>query len=75
MASMEEPGFRDLLVRARAGVGKRRGAFITCVAISLLMMLPLVWLVRSSFMEMGQIFIFPPEWIPNPLRLENYPKR
>ena len=74
MASLDEPGFKELLVRARAGVGKRRGAFLTCVAISLLMMLPLAWLVRSSFMEMGQIFIFPPEWIPNPLRLENYPE-
>ena len=36
--------------------------------------LPFVWLVRSSFMEMGQIFIFPPEWIPRPFTWQNYPE-
>lgn len=74
MASIEGPGFKDLLISPRAGVGKRRSVFLICVIISLLMMLPLAWLVRSSFMEMGQIFIFPPEWVPNPFRFENYPE-
>ncbi len=36
--------------------------------------IPFVWLLRSSFMEMGQIFIFPPEWIPDPFRWQNYPE-
>jgi multiple sugar transport system permease protein len=40
---------------------------------SLFMLLPLVWLVRSSFMTLRQIFIFPPQWIPNPFQPENYP--
>ncbi len=34
---------------------------------------PFVWLVRSSVMEMWQIFITPPEWIPNPWAWHNYP--
>ena len=33
---------------------------------------PLIWLVRSSFMTIGQIFIVPPQWIPSPIRLENF---
>ncbi len=37
------------------------------------MLLPLVWLVRSSVMNIGQIFIFPPEWIPEPWQWKNYP--
>ena len=37
------------------------------------MLMPLLWLVRSSFMGLGQIFIFPPEWIPDPWRWDNYP--
>ena len=37
------------------------------------MLMPLVWLVRSSFMELNQIFIFPPVWIPEPFTFENYP--
>jgi len=36
--------------------------------------LPFMWLIRSSFMEMGQIFIFPPEWIPRPFTWQNYPE-
>ena len=35
---------------------------------------PFVWLVRSSFMEMSQIFVIPPEWIPRPFVWENYPE-
>jgi multiple sugar transport system permease protein len=37
-------------------------------------MLPFIWLLRSSFMELGQIFILPPEWIPKPFRWQNYPE-
>jgi multiple sugar transport system permease protein len=37
------------------------------------MMFPLVWLLSSSFKDSGRIFVFPPEWIPNPWRPENYP--
>ena len=38
------------------------------------MLVPFVWLVRSSFMTLGQIFIFPPEWVPRPWRWQNYPE-
>lgn len=37
------------------------------------MILPLAWLVRSSFMTLDQIFAFPPEWIPDPWNWQNYP--
>ncbi len=37
------------------------------------MLVPLAWLVRSSFMDLRQIFIFPPEWLPDPWRWDNYP--
>ncbi|SCY79212.1 carbohydrate ABC transporter permease [Alkaliphilus peptidifermentans] len=35
-------------------------------------LMPLVWLVRSSFMTTGQIFVTPPVWIPKPFKPENY---
>jgi multiple sugar transport system permease protein len=38
------------------------------------MLLPLAWLFRSSIMTPGQIFTFPPEWIPNPFAWQNYPE-
>ncbi|MBE2240788.1 MAG: carbohydrate ABC transporter permease [Caldilineaceae bacterium] len=36
------------------------------------MSLPFVWLVSSSFKPEEKIFVFPPEWIPNPFRPQNY---
>ena len=47
--------------------------YIILILGSLFMLMPLVWLVRSSFMELNQIFIFPPVWIPKPFTFENYP--
>ena len=41
---------------------------------SFLMLLPLLWLVRSSVMTLDQIFRFPPEWIPAPFAWQNYPE-
>lgn len=48
--------------------------YLLCLVGSVLMLFPLVWLVRSSVMDLGQIFIFPPEWIPRPWRFQNYPE-
>lgn len=39
---------------------------------SVTMIVPLVWLVRSSLMSESQIFLFPPQWIPNPFTWSNY---
>jgi len=41
---------------------------------SALMLMPLLWLVRSSLMDNAQIFVFPPEWIPRPFQWRNYPE-
>lgn len=39
---------------------------------AIVMSMPFVWLVSSSFKPLEKIFIFPPEWIPNPFRPQNY---
>lgn len=72
MAAFEETSFKDLIVRQRPGVAQRRFVLLICTLIGLMMMLPLAWLIRSGFMDMGQIFIFPPEWIPDPVRWDNF---
>lgn len=36
------------------------------------MALPFVWLLSSSLKVENDIFNFPPEWIPNPVRFQNY---
>ncbi len=58
---------------ARRRLGKT-AVYLLCILGSVLMLIPLAWLVRSSVMSLGQIFTFPPEWIPSPWRWENYPQ-
>lgn len=41
---------------------------------ALVMVIPFVWMVSTSFKELAQVFVYPPEWIPNPFVWENYPK-
>ena len=64
---------RPLGRTARARIGAL-SAYLLLLTGSVVMLIPLVWLVRSSFMGLGQIFIFPPEWIPDPWHWDNYPK-
>jgi multiple sugar transport system permease protein len=33
---------------------------------------PFVWMISTSLKTQDQLFVFPPEWIPNPIRLSNY---
>jgi len=67
--------------QARKGVllGKRARRLIgSAIAYALLtlggllMLLPFAWLVSSSLKGPNEIFVLPPEWIPNPPRWSNY---
>jgi multiple sugar transport system permease protein len=53
---------------ARAGL-----CFLVGLVIAVVLTTPFAWLVRSSLMDAGQIFEFPPAWIPHPLVWSNYP--
>jgi multiple sugar transport system permease protein len=53
--------------------GRKWLVFVTCLAISVVLMAPFAWLVRSSLMDAGQVFEFPPRWIPSPFVWSNYP--
>jgi len=39
-----------------------------------LMVLPFIWMLSSSLKAEGDIFLFPPQWIPQPIEWGNYPK-
>jgi len=41
---------------------------------SLMFILPLFWALSSSFKSDYQVMQFPPQWIPSPLRWQNYPE-
>ncbi|HTC22021.1 MAG TPA: hypothetical protein VK859_14285, partial [bacterium] len=59
---------------------KRRTEKITKIVVSILliigslvMMLPIFWMLSTSFKTRTDVFAVPPVWIPVPLHFENYP--
>lgn len=50
-------------------------AFITYVLLysgAVLILTPFIWMISTSLKSKADIFIFPPQWIPNPVQWENY---
>jgi multiple sugar transport system permease protein len=45
---------------------------IALVVIAIIMLIPFFWLVSSSLKTQTQIFAYPPQWLPDPVRWENY---
>ena len=56
----------------RSGWGTRALVWFLLCAGSLLMTLPFLWMVSTSLKETSQIWVFPPQWIPNPIVWQNY---
>ncbi|WP_245364030.1 carbohydrate ABC transporter permease [Cohnella thailandensis] len=56
-------------VRLRPGVLLH---YLILTLISVIMILPFVWMLSTSLKEPSDIFVFPPQWIPSPIRWENY---
>jgi ABC-type glycerol-3-phosphate transport system permease component len=59
--------------RRLTGVGGSLGRHLLLWLIGIFFAFPFVWLLSSSLKTPVQIFIFPPEWIPNPFNWQNYP--
>lgn len=45
---------------------------LTLIPLAVLFMLPLVWMLSTSLKDNSGIFAFPPQWIPQPVRFDNY---
>jgi ABC-type sugar transport system, permease component len=56
-------------VRLRPGVLLH---YLILAIVSVVMILPFVWMLSTSLKEPSDIFVFPPRWIPSPIRWENY---
>lgn len=37
-----------------------------------IVMIPFVWMLSTSLKDESRLFVYPPEWIPNPIRWNNY---
>lgn len=46
--------------------------YLVLITGSIVCLIPFFWLLRSSFMNIGQIFEMPPVWIPDPFTFDNY---
>ncbi|TCO26252.1 hypothetical protein EV652_107143 [Kribbella steppae] len=51
---------------------RRTSVWVVLTVGAALMFFPFVWLVRSALMDDNQIFISPPEWIPQPFAWSNF---
>lgn len=46
---------------------------LVLVVVAIVMIAPFAWLVSSSLKGQHEVFQYPPKWIPDPIRWENYP--
>ncbi len=47
-------------------------AYILLIALSLIFVFPFFWMLSSSLKLNDQIFLWPPQWIPDPIVVQNY---
>ena len=52
---------------------KRLLSYTILSAIGITMVLPFLWMLSTSFREPGNVFTYPPQWIPRPFIWKNYP--
>lgn len=49
-------------------------AHLLMIGFSLVFLIPLLWMVSTALKTRAQTWLFPPEWIPNPVAWENFPR-
>ncbi len=52
-----------------------RATFATVIILSLgamIILMPFFWMISTSLKEQGDVYLYPPEWIPRPLQWVNY---
>lgn len=48
--------------------------YVLLIVLSLTFLFPLFWMITSALKAEGQIFLWPPQWIPNPILFSNFQK-
>lgn len=51
---------------------QRVALYASLIGLSIIFLMPLIWLVTTSLKSQGEVFAHPPVWIPETLRWENY---
>ena len=63
-------GWQSRRTRRRAGAWT---SHVLLLAGAVVMVIPFVWMVSTSFKAPGKTFVYPPQWIPDPFVWQNYP--
>jgi multiple sugar transport system permease protein len=53
---------------------RRVATYLGLFVLSAIFLIPLAWMVTTSFKQQGQVFSVPPVWLPDPWMWENYPE-
>ncbi|MEK3705931.1 carbohydrate ABC transporter permease [Paenibacillus sp. FSL R7-0198] len=53
-------------------IGSTLGTYLLLTLTSLIMIVPFIWMISTSFKEPQSIFTYPPQWIPETFRFQNY---
>jgi multiple sugar transport system permease protein/sn-glycerol 3-phosphate transport system permease protein len=57
----------------RAGELRARAATIAILSLgAVVVMLPFAWMLSTALKEPGTLYLYPPQWIPNPVRWGNF---
>jgi ABC-type glycerol-3-phosphate transport system permease component len=75
MAPVTHVAQRINLWFARKSVRKAVGdalAYGIGIVLSAAAVIPLLWMLSTALKDMGSVFIFPPQWIPDPIVWENF---
>jgi multiple sugar transport system permease protein len=60
------------LSRQQGDILSRLAAYVLLIGGAITMILPLLWMVSTSFKSPRGMFVMPPQWIPDPFILDNY---
>lgn len=52
----------------------KAGVLLVVIPLAVLFLAPFYWMVSTSLKDPRYIYLFPPQWIPDPVRLDNYVK-
>ncbi|MYE28074.1 MAG: carbohydrate ABC transporter permease [Chloroflexi bacterium] len=60
-------------LNVRNAVGKAVVYCLLCAG-AIVILMPFAWMISTSLKDLSHVFRWPPEFIPNPIVLENYPR-
>lgn len=71
---IQTTGFWGWRERSVLEFARKTLVYVLLIVLSLLFLFPLFWMVTSGLKSDTQIFVWPPQWIPNPILWSNFEK-